>query len=70
MSFSGTRYTSLTAASLPGRTSGSFFRNLPIYLPALFQLVAVARCTFQADAVREATFQLNAQEDQTFELEV
>ncbi len=70
MAFSGTRYTSLTAASLPGRVSGSFFRNLPIYFPALFQLVAVARSTFQVEAVREATFQLNAEQDQTFELEV
>jgi hypothetical protein len=70
MAFSGIRYTSLMSASLPGRTSGSFFRNLPIYFPVLFQLAVVAKSTFQVEVVRSALFQLNAEQDEVFELEV
>ncbi len=70
MAFSGQRTVALQAYSLGGRPGGPYFRNLPIFPPTLFQLLAWMKNTFQLGASREATFQLPARQDNPFELEV
>jgi hypothetical protein len=70
MAFSGRRTVSLQLYSLGGRPGGPFFRNLPIFPPKLFQLLAWIKSTFQLNAQQKATFQLPAQVEEPFELEV
>ncbi len=70
MAFSGRRTVSLQLYSLGGRPGGPFFRNLPIFPPKLFQLLAWIKNTFQLTATQEATFQLPAKVDEPFRLEV
>ncbi len=70
MAFSGRRTVALQLYSLGGRPGGPYFRNLPVFPPKLFQLLAWVRNTFALDAAREGTFQLPAKVDQPFRLEV
>ncbi len=70
MAFSGRRTVSLQLYALGGRPGGPFFRNLPIFPPKLFQLLAWIKSTFKLDAQQKATFQLPAQVEEPFELEV
>jgi hypothetical protein len=70
MAFSGRRTVALQAYSLGGRPGGPYFKNIPIFPPKLFQLLAWVRNTFALDAPQQATFQLPAQVEQPFRLEV
>lgn len=70
MAFSGRRVVSLQLYSLGGRPGGPYFKNIPIFPPKLFQLLAWIRNTFELGATQQATFQLPAQVEQPFELEV
>lgn len=70
MAFSGRRTVALQLYSLGGRPGGPYFRNLPVFPPKLFQLLAWVKNTFQLDATQKATFQLPAQVEEPFRLEV
>ena len=70
MAFSGRRVVALQLYSLAGRPGGPYFRNLPIFPPKLFQLLAWIRNTFQLGAPAGGTFQLEAQVEEPFRLEV
>ena len=56
--------------ALGGRPGGPFFRNLPIFPPKLFQLLAWIKNIFQLGAGQQGTFQLPAQTEEPFRLEV
>lgn len=70
MAFAGRRTVSLQLYALGGRPAGPYFRDLPIFPPKLFQLLAWIKNTFALGATRKATFQLPAQVEQPFRLGV
>lgn len=68
--FAGRRTVALQLYALGGRPGGPYFRNLPIFPPKLFQLIAWVKNTFQLGAQQQGTFQLPAKVEQPFKLEV